>query len=139
MAKKSRKRSKLGPLRVDLGRVDMCLDVKSIARSRAFYRKLGFSQIGGKFDERWLIMRRGDFRLGLFQGYIDENVINFRGGHVGRIVKGLEERGLKPYRVRGLQPSGRGSALVDDPDGNIIFFDSSSHERAARKRARTGR
>lgn len=123
-------------MRTDLGRVDMCLDVKSIKRSHAFYRKLGFTLIGGKMEQKWLILKRGEFRLGLFQGFIDRNVINFRGGHVGNIVEGLLERGLKPYRVRGLQPDGRGSALLDDPDGNQIFFDSSSHERAARRRAR---
>lgn len=123
-------------MRLDLGRVDMCLDVESIKRSFAFYRKLGFSVVGGNLEERWLILRRGTFRLGIFQGHIEENVINFRGGHVGKIVEGLKERGLKPYGVRGLEPSGRGSALLKDPDGNVIFFDSSSQERAARRRAR---
>jgi catechol 2,3-dioxygenase-like lactoylglutathione lyase family enzyme len=139
MATKASKAMTPGPLRVDLGRVDMCLSVRSIARSRTFYRKLGFREIGGRYEEKWLILKRGDFRLGLYQGHIGENVMNFRGGHVGRIVAGLQERGLKPYHVRGLQPNGRGSAMVDDPDGNILFFDSSSQERAARRRARLRR
>jgi catechol 2,3-dioxygenase-like lactoylglutathione lyase family enzyme len=128
-----------GPMRLDLGRVDLCLSVKDIAASRAFYRALGFRQVGGKFEQKWLIMTRGNLRLGLYQGHIGQNVVNFRGGHVGRIVEGLRAQGLEPYDVRKLTPQGVGSASVKDPDGNVLFFDSSPHERAARRRARARR
>jgi hypothetical protein len=123
-------------MRQDLGRVDLCLNVKDIHRSHEFYRTIGMRKVGGNVKQKWLILAHGEFRLGLYQGYIGGTVINFRGGHVGNIVRGLEARGLKPYGVRGLRPSGRGSASVKDPDGHVIFFDTSPQERAARVRSR---
>ncbi|HEX9709253.1 MAG TPA: VOC family protein [Candidatus Thermoplasmatota archaeon] len=136
MAPRRRRPTAERPLRTDLGRVDFCLNVRSIARSREFYGTLGFRKVGGNIERKWLIMKRGEFRLGLFQGYIDENLVNFRGGHVGRIVEGLGERGLKPYNVRKLAPDGSGSALLKDPDGNVLFFDSTPRERVWRRKSR---
>ena len=125
-----------GPLaKLDLGRVDMCLNVKDIARSQEFYQKLGFREVEGDPDKHWLVIEKGRFRVGLFQGFIPQNTINFRGGHIKKIVGGLQAAGLEPYDVHFADGDGTGNAMLKDPDGNAIFFDTTAKELQARKAA----
>lgn len=119
----------------DLGALDVCLDVKSVRRSAVFYEKLGFAEVEGDGRKSWAVVVRGETRIGLFQGHIESNLLNFRGGDVEKIVAALRRRGLSPFRVRRVGGNGSGSALLKDPDGNVIFFDTTPSERNARKRA----
>lgn len=126
--------SKRGPF-PDLGALDVCLNVKDLQASVAFYRKLGFREVEGEPDKGWAVHARDGVRIGLFHGFIPKNTLNFRGGDIGKIVEGLKRRGLKPYDVRVIGADGSGNAMLKDPDGNPIFFDTTSAERKARIRA----
>lgn len=117
----------------DIGALDVCLKVKDIDASVEFYGKLGFRQAEGERDKGWSVQERNGVRIGLFRDHIKENILNFRGGDVGKIVRELEKRGLKPYDVRLLNEQGIGNAHVKDPDGNVIFFDTTPEERSRRK------
>ncbi len=123
----------------DLGALDICLNVKSVKRSMDFYRSLGFRWIGGVTRKGWAILERDGVRIGLFHGYIKKNLLNFRGGDVHAIVAALRGAGLKPTTVKLLKSPGSGRAILKDPDGNVIFFDTTPKERKARKRGRQAR
>lgn len=112
----------------------MCLKVKDIDASAEFYGHLGFRQAEGERSKGWSVQERHGVRIGLFRDHIDEPTLNFRGGDVGAIAKELERRGLKPFKVRLLDDQGVGNAYVRDPDGNLIFFDSTPEEIERRKK-----
>ncbi len=107
-----------------LGRFEYCLNVADLSRSLGFYRKLGFEMIGGVLDEGWAIVRHGDCTLGLFQGHIATNLLNFRGGDVFAIAKELEARGLELSREPQIEDDGSAAAEIHDPDGNRIYFNT---------------
>jgi catechol 2,3-dioxygenase-like lactoylglutathione lyase family enzyme len=117
----------------DLGALDVCLKVKDLGVSVEFYGNLGFRQAEGERSKGWSVQERNGVRIGLFAGFIESNTLNFRGGDVGEIVRELERRGMKPYGVRLLNEKGIGNAHLKDPDGNLIFFDSTPEERDRRK------
>lgn len=130
-------RARKKPMRFpDLGRLDVGLNVKDVRRSAAFYEKLGFREAEGNRKEGWTVLVRGDARVGLFHGFIKGNMLNFRGGDVKKIVRGLNARRLKATDVRIVGDAGAGRATLKDPDGNVIFFDSTLAELDRRKRAR---
>jgi catechol 2,3-dioxygenase-like lactoylglutathione lyase family enzyme len=136
MARKAAKRRKSRTF-PDLGRLDICLDVTSLPRSAAFYEALGFREVEGKRREGWAVLERGGVRVGLFHGFIKSNVLNFRGGDVPAIVRALERARMEPYEVKFVDRKGAGRASIRDPDGNVIFFDTTPRERTARKKARS--
>ena len=43
------------------------LNVKDIAKTRDFYEKKGFQVFFGDISQYWLLMKKGDFIIGLFQ------------------------------------------------------------------------
>ena len=53
---------------MELGAFSMSLAVKDIEASKDFYGKLGFEAIGGDASQNWLILRNGDYTIGLFSG-----------------------------------------------------------------------
>lgn len=122
-----------GPM--DLGNFCVCLAVKDLAASRAFYEKLGFTQISGDAKQRWLVLRNGVARIGLFQGHLEKNTLTFNPGwspdaeplerftDVRDVQKALDARGVK-LDTR-TDPAGTGPAylILKDPDGNPIFID----------------
>jgi catechol 2,3-dioxygenase-like lactoylglutathione lyase family enzyme len=112
----------------DRGALDVCLKVKDIEASVKFYGKLGFRQAEGEPSKGWSVQERHGVRIGLFRDAIDKNILNFRGGNIAAIARDLEKQGLKPYKVRVLKSEGVGNVFVDDPDGNVIFFDSTPDE-----------
>lgn len=63
-----------------LGVFSVSLKVKDLAKSKEFYEKLGFSSMGGDVKQNYLIMKNGRTLIGLFQGFIDENVLTFNPG-----------------------------------------------------------
>src|SRR4051812_19575385 len=67
-----------------LGAFSISLAVKDIAASRAFYEKLGFSQVAGNQAQKWLILRNGETTIGLFQGMFPSNIITFNPGWNGQ-------------------------------------------------------
>ena len=63
-----------------LGAFSISLAVKDIKRSKAFYEKLGFTDLGGNLDQNWVIMKNGDAVIGLFQGMFEDNILTFNPG-----------------------------------------------------------
>lgn len=120
---------------MDLGNFCVCLAVKDLASSRAFYEKLGFTKVAGEASQNWLVLRNGAAKVGLFQGHIEKTTLAFNPGWSGDgtpladftdvrdLQQTLEKRGVA-LDVRA-DPAGTGPAYVvlKDPDGNPILLD----------------
>ncbi len=118
-----------------LGAFSISLSVKDIARSRAFYETLGFSKFHGEKEQKWLMLKKGDTVIGLFQGMFEKNMLTFNPGwdsegntvagftDVRDIQKALKARGIEPTSEADDGASGPGSCMIVDPDGNPILID----------------
>ena len=119
---------------MQLGNFSVSLAVKDIDASKAFYEKLGFTQIHGDVGQGWAIMKNDSTKVGLFQGMFDRNMLTFNPGwdqdgqpdgmseDVRVIQQRLKAAGLD---VGSAIESGEGPAsfTLTDPDGNPILFD----------------
>ncbi len=120
---------------VKLGAFSVSLSVKDIAASRAFYEKLGFSQVLGDQGKHWLILRNGETTIGLFQGLFPRNTLTFNPGwtsqnqplpefqDVREIQRQLKAQGLKLDTEADEKTKGPASLMLTDPDGNPILLD----------------
>ncbi len=102
------------------------LSVKDIAASKAFYEKLGFRQLEGQggVDQKWLIMKNGAAKIGLFQGMFPQNTITMNPGDARSIYKLAIKNGLKATFSNGMDKAeGPASFALVDPDGNPILVD----------------
>ena len=118
-----------------LGAFSVSLTVKDIEKSKEFYEKIGFIQIGGVQAQGWLILRNGDHTIGLFQGMFDSNLMTFNPGwdidcneldefdDVRVLHKDFNKKGIETVQENLADDSGPGSFSVIDPDGNIILVD----------------
>ena len=119
---------------MNLGNFSVSLNVSDINASKAFYEKLGFTQVHGDIAQRWVIMRNGDTKIGLFQGMFPRNALTFNPGwdadgnptatfeDVRALQRRLREAGLDvgtPIE----SASGPAHFAVTDPDGNPILID----------------
>lgn len=130
-------RKLLNPKRIamNLGAFSSSLAVKDLAASRAFYEKLGFTEVGGDASQNWLILRNGDTTIGLFQGMFDKNVLTFNPGwdaqaqlvgefeDVRQIQHQLKANGLELTSEADPESTGPASLTLIDPDGNPILID----------------
>ena len=120
---------------MELGKFSVSLAVKDLGASRAFYERLGFSQVGGNPEQNWLILSNGGTTIGLFQGMFEENILTFNPGWSGEgepmaafeDVRSIQAR-LKAAGIELLieaDPGGTGPAhvVMKDPDGNQIMLD----------------
>ncbi|MCP4804808.1 MAG: VOC family protein [Proteobacteria bacterium] len=122
---------------MDLGAMSVSLSVKDLAVSKAFYEKLGFTQMGGDADQGWLILVNGQKVIGLFCGMFEGNIMTFTPGlEVGGFVEGdwtdvpeieasLKAQGIEPVESNTAEkgPSGPAHIRLVDPDGNAILID----------------
>jgi catechol 2,3-dioxygenase-like lactoylglutathione lyase family enzyme len=116
---------------MDLGWLDVCLRVKDVAASRAFYEALGFRRVEGADSEGWGVVVNGEARIGLFQPqFMEEETfsLNFRGGDVMAIAKDLQDRGLAFEKGPAAGREGGASAVLKDPDGHTLLFDTAPGE-----------
>ncbi|MBN2379375.1 VOC family protein [candidate division WOR-3 bacterium] len=107
-----------------LGRFEYCLNVKDVHESLAFYKKLGFEEVGGSIEENWVIIKHGNCTLGLYQGHIEVNLLNFRGGDIYEIAEYLKSQGLELVKDAFTEKDGSAAAEILDPDGNCIYFNT---------------
>jgi catechol 2,3-dioxygenase-like lactoylglutathione lyase family enzyme len=112
---------------VELGRLDLCLNIKDIHESVSFYKKMGLEEVEGDINENWLILTHGNLRLGLYHGYGEGITLNFRGARINQIAQLLNEKGYLTKKEV-IKEDGCGSILLDDPDGYALFFDTSEEE-----------
>jgi catechol 2,3-dioxygenase-like lactoylglutathione lyase family enzyme len=117
----------------ELGEFVLCLNVKDLGQALEFYRRLGLKQVGGVPDEGWVILGHSNLKLGLFEGHIEKNLLNFRGGDVFALTRELEGRGLKILRGPEREADGSAGAWLADPDGNLIYFNTCPDEEAGGK------
>lgn len=118
-----------------LGAFSISLAVKDIQASKAFYEKLGFSDLGGVPDQNWCIMKNGETVIGLFQGMFENNILTFNPGwdqsaqnldsftDVRELQKELRARGVEFATEADENSSGPASFVITDPDGNAILVD----------------
>ena len=118
-----------------LGAFSISLAVKDIEKSKLFYEKLGFIQIGGEQSQGWLILRNDDHTIGLFQGMFENNIMTFNPGwdkdcnaldvfdDVRKLHKEFKDSGIEMSQESISGDSGPSSFSVVDPDGNAILFD----------------
>jgi catechol 2,3-dioxygenase-like lactoylglutathione lyase family enzyme len=121
------------PLR--LGNFSVSLAVKDIAKSREFYEKLGFKQVGGEQAKKWLVLQNDTATIGLFQGMFEKNSLTFNPGwdrtkatlpdfdDVREIQKTLKSRGLTLTASADEASTGPAFITLTDPDGNPILID----------------
>jgi len=120
---------------MQLGNFSVSLAVKSIAASRAFYEKFGFSVWGGDQEQNWLILKNGSTVIGLFQGMFEHNILTFNPGwdvdakrlpeftDVRDLQRELKAQGVTFLSEADEAGSGPASFMVEDPDGNQILVD----------------
>ena len=113
---------------IRLGCLHVCLDVKDVARSVAFYETLGFERTGGEMSEGWAILCHEGATLGLYQGHIGGNLLNFRGGDVFALHRELTRRGLAFETDAHVEGDGSDGAVLRDPDGNEIYLNTAPGE-----------
>ena len=116
---------------MNLGRFELCLQVADINSSLNFYTKLGFHAIDGSVEHGVVVIRNGDCRIGLSQGHIAENLLNFRGGDIAEIGRQAETLGLTFEKPPFTAIDGSMGALLRDPDGNAVYLVSHPDEPGA--------
>lgn len=114
---------------MDLGEHYLCLNVKDLEVSITFYQKLDFKIVEDHRSENWAVLQHNNFALALYQGHLENNLMNFRGGDVEEIFKESEKRGLQFLKPAASQSDGSWSAEILDPDGNVIFLNTYPEER----------
>lgn len=118
-----------------LGAFSVSLNVKDIHKSKEFYEKLGFKDLGGDINQNWLIMKNGNTIIGLFQGMFEDNILTFNPGwnenaenvdpftDVREIQKELKAKGIEFVRSADESTEGPEHFIIKDPDGNVILVD----------------
>lgn len=108
---------------MELGTFSVSLAVKDIKASRAFYEKFGFEVIAGKEEQKWLVLRNGEAKIGLFQGMFEKNILTFNPVDVRSIQRSLKDAGLSFALEADEATMGPAHATLHDPDGNQILID----------------
>lgn len=118
-----------------LGAFSISLSVKDLQKSKDFYEKLGFSQMGGNMEHNYVILKNGDHIIGLFQAMFDGNMLTFNPGwdqnaqnletfdDVREIQKKLKQQGVELQKEADESTSGPEHIYLKDPDGNMILID----------------
>jgi len=120
---------------MELGAFSVSLAVKDIEASKVFYEKLGFALFGGDQSQNWLIMKNGDYVIGLFQGMFDKNILTFNPGwdqnaqqlesftDIRDLQRQLKAQGVQLETQADESTTGPASFVAVDPDGNPILVD----------------
>lgn len=119
-----------------LGLMSISLNVADIAVSKVFYEKLGFKEMGGNIEQKWLILKDpNDQIIGLFEGMFEKNMLTFNPGwdanaqHIDDYIdvrylqKMLSEKGIDCGQMIGENSKGPANFMITDPDGNPILID----------------
>jgi catechol 2,3-dioxygenase-like lactoylglutathione lyase family enzyme len=120
---------------MELGAFSISLAVKDIDASKAFYEKLGFEVFMGDISQNWLILRNGEYVIGLFQGMFEKNLLTFNPGwnqqtqplesftDIRELQRQLKSQGVEFMSEADENTTGPASFMIADPDGNPILFD----------------
>jgi lactoylglutathione lyase len=120
---------------MDLGNLSVSLAVKDLEASKVFYERLGFSVFMGDQAQNWLILKNGNYTIGLFQGMFDKNILTFNPGwnsdaeplgeftDVRELQRRLKASGVNMISEADESSTGPASFMIVDPDGNTILVD----------------
>lgn len=120
---------------MDLGAFSISLTVKDLDASKRFYEQLGFTIFAGDASQNWLIMKNGDYLVGLFQGMFDRNIMTFNPGwdnnaqkldsftDVRELQRVLKAKGVQFKQEADESTTGPAHFVIEDPDGNPILVD----------------
>lgn len=120
---------------MNLGAFSISLAVKDLAKSKEFYKKLGFESYAGCDDQNWAILKNGDSIIGLFQGMFEKNILTFNPGwdqdakelesftDIRELQKRLKDSGVEFESEADDSSTGPASFMIHDPDGNPILVD----------------
>ena len=120
---------------MELGNFCMCLAVKDIAASKAFYEKFGFKVSGGNQAQNWLVLQNATHKIGLFQGMFEKNILCFNPGwdsngtelaaftDIRELQRALKAQGVQLTTEADETTKGPASFTATDPDGNDILVD----------------
>ena len=121
---------------MDLGTFSICLAVKDLQASKAFYEKLGFSASNpDPSNKNWFAMKNGTTKIAIFQGIFDKNTICFNPGgdlaeplkdftDIREIYRDLKSKGIKISEEDGFtSEKGPAGFVITDPDGNPILIE----------------
>lgn len=118
-----------------LGAFSISLAVKDIQKSKEFYENLGFVNLGGDIQQKWLILKNGNAIIGLFEGMFENNIITFNPGwdenaqnielfdDVRVIQEYLKSCGIQLTTEADIHTNGPAHITLTDPDGNHILID----------------
>lgn len=120
---------------MQLGAFSISLAVKDLDASRAFYEKFGFKAFGGNPEQGWLILKNGDYVIGLFKGMFERNILTFNPGwdsnaqklptftDVRELQRQVKAQGVQLVSEADENTTGPASFMAVDPDGNPILLD----------------
>ena len=120
---------------MELGAFSISLAVKDLEASRSFYEKFGFKVFGGDASQNWLILKNGDYIIGLFQGMFEKNILTFNPGwdsnaqklatftDVRELQRQLKAAGVQLQEEADESSTGPAYFTAIDPDGNPILID----------------
>ncbi len=118
---------------MDPGTFSVSLNVKDLAKSKAFYESLGF--IDFHSGENYHIMVNGPTKIGIFYGMFEGNILTFNPGMDDDGSQLTEFEDIRDIRAAlaasgvefdtDLDPDETGPAHLafTDPDGNAILID----------------
>ncbi len=124
---------------MELGAFSISLAVQDLAKSQAFYEKLGFEKTGG--EGGYAILVNGSTIIGLFEKMFDKNILTFNPGlandaariadfaplddftDVRDLQAELEGKGIAFAQRADAETDGPASFVIEDPDGNPILVD----------------
>ena len=118
-----------------LGAFSISLTVKDIHKSKAFYEKLGFKDLGGNITQGWLILKNESTVIGLFQGMFEKNILTFNPGwdqnaenldsftDIRELQAELIAKEMNLLTKADESTVGPASFTIEDPDGNPILVD----------------
>ena len=114
-----------------LGKFTYCINVASIEAAIEFYTRLGLELLEDRRTDRWAVVGSSarNYSLSLFQGHIDSNLLNFRGGNVFELAAEFERRGLELASPAKTEADGSDSCELIDPDGFKVYFNTHRSER----------
>jgi catechol 2,3-dioxygenase-like lactoylglutathione lyase family enzyme len=108
----------------EFGQFSVSLGVKSMPESLKFYKQLGFSTLMGDPEKGWLILKKGDVVIGLFNHFkTGPGFLTFNPKDVRAVQKDLKRKGFKFATEADETTTGPASAVLMDPDQNTILFD----------------
>ncbi len=111
---------------MDFGTSYLALAVEDIEASLAFYQKLGFEPLpgAGGVDQKWMVLKNGNHKLGLFQGMFPKNTMTYNPTDARAIYQQAKAEGIEAVFSTGMdKEEGPCNFSIIDPDGNPILFD----------------